>query len=179
MKRYWSRVCTMPARSCLIVLTTLRMSILGSPWRMPWMPTSMAIRQPVRPIPAEQWTTEGPALSAILTSLQRDKLSQLLPDTPNVTPLFSCFSPQKVGNLLGALGHSLVWPAGQSVVTHGAYLRVLHSQVPNVQGRGRVGLVGCLLHQRHLNVAVLLTALGRPVAGTLVLRKGQTGMTGN
>ena len=69
MKRYWSRVCTMPARSCRSVLTTLRMSTFGSSCRIPWIPMSTAISTPVRPIPAEQCTTAGPALSAILMSL--------------------------------------------------------------------------------------------------------------
>ena len=43
-----------------------------------------------------------------------------------------------------------------------------------MQGGDRVRLVGCLLDQCHLNVAVLLTALGWPVAGTLVLRRRRT-----
>ncbi len=70
MNLYWSFVWTIPGLSWRSVETILSTSIFESPCRIPWMPMSMASRVPVRPTPAEQWTTAGPLPSAILTALK-------------------------------------------------------------------------------------------------------------
>ena len=78
-----------------------------------------------------------------------------------------CTLPEELGDGFRLFGDTLVWPAGEPEVPEAALLSCV--QVAQTQHGGYIVIQSGCSHHCNLKVTILLTALRRPVASTLLL----------